>query len=119
MPPKGKSKALAQKHSYLGKFTQNARNLEQMKLLIENQEKDRVELEQKIIANKSVIKAKQTELKKSMRKLAHKSEKMKLIQNQLKTFSTMPRYAQKNRPSQYHLMSKTNGRKNQQVLQLH
>ena len=65
MPPKGKSKALAQKHSYLGKFTQNARNLEQMKLLIENQEKDRVELEQKIIANKSVIKAKQTEFKKS------------------------------------------------------
>jgi len=37
MPPKGKSKALAQKQSYLGKFTKNARDLEQMKLFIENQ----------------------------------------------------------------------------------
>ena len=34
MPPKGKSKALADKHSYLGKFTKNAKNLDEMKLKI-------------------------------------------------------------------------------------
>jgi len=44
MPPKGKSKALAQKHSYLGKFTQNARNVEEMKALIQQQEKEKEDL---------------------------------------------------------------------------
>ena len=38
MPPKGKSKDLAEKQSYLGKFTKNAKNLEQMKVQIEVQE---------------------------------------------------------------------------------
>ena len=39
MPPKGKSKALAEKHSYLGRFTENAKSLEEMRLKISNQEK--------------------------------------------------------------------------------
>ena len=45
MPPKGKSKAQALKHSYIGQFTKHARSKEVMKSKIALQEKETQELE--------------------------------------------------------------------------
>ena len=57
MPPKGKSKALAQKHSYLGKFTKNACKFKKKQKLIQNQEtelellKEEISVKQKESSN--------------------------------------------------------------------
>lgn len=45
MPPKGKSKALAAKHSYLGQFTKNAKSLDDMKIKLAEQERLKSELQ--------------------------------------------------------------------------
>ena len=83
MPPKGKSKALTQKQSYLGKFTQNARNLEQMKLLIEKQEKEKIELERTLAENQKEIQKRQSKIKTTSRKLLHKAVKIKDLESNL------------------------------------
>ena len=51
MPPKGKSKALANKHGYLGKFTQIARNKDQMQVKINEQQQEIQKLEKIITEN--------------------------------------------------------------------
>lgn len=81
MPPKGKSKALAAKHSYLGQFTKNARNLEEMKLKIEEQERLKADLQRQsdglhvsIKGLKESVSDKQVSIKKLRRRLSHKDE---------------------------------------------
>ena len=63
MGPKGKSKAQVEKQNYLGKFTKLARNVEQMKLLIQSQESEKIELEKRLQENNNLIQVKQSELK--------------------------------------------------------
>ena len=83
MPPKGKSKALTQKQSYLGKFTQNAKNVEEMKLIIEKQEKEKIELESTLAKNQKEIAEKQRKIKLTSRKLLHKTVKIEGLERNL------------------------------------
>ena len=69
MPSKGKSKALALKHSYLGQFTKNARNIEEMKSHIAEQDKEIAVLNQTIQLQGSQMKEEQRKIKTARRKL--------------------------------------------------
>jgi len=91
MPPKGKSKASALKHSYLGQFTKNARSLEEMKALISTQEQTLSELESQnqrlgkvIVERQSEINSKQNNVKKVRRKLAHKTDTLLKLTQKVK-----------------------------------
>ena len=91
MPPKGKSKALALKHSYLGQFTKNARKLEDIKSLMVEQERTiteleerRTELDKTIQQQQSEISSKQKDIKKTRRKLDHKKTTLENIAQKLK-----------------------------------
>ena len=91
MPPKGKSKAQALKHSYLGQFTKHARNKEEMKSKITLQEKEMQDLE-KIMNEQSLVieqakkdmERQQVEIDKSRRKLCHKNTNYQLIASRIK-----------------------------------
>ena len=72
MGPKGKSKALALKHSYLGQFMKNARRLDERKILIADQEKileESTKMKEQLTID---VQNKQREIKNVSRKLAHK-----------------------------------------------
>lgn len=85
MPPvKGKSKALALKHSYLGQFTKNARKVEEMKALISKQEQELSELEARSQNLKTEVSSNQNSIKKEQRKLAHKTEKLTKLTQKVK-----------------------------------
>ena len=81
MPPKGKSKALAAKHSYLGQFTQNAKNLDEMKNKIAEQERLKSELQNQseelhlfFKDLKNSVNTTQKTVKLLRRRLSHKNE---------------------------------------------
>ena len=87
MPPKGKSKALAEKHSYLGRFTKNAKSLEEMRLKISNQEKEIKDSEDALVEQKTELASKQKQIKTCARKFLHKASKQKQKDTSLKELS--------------------------------
>ena len=76
MGPKGKSKSLALKHSYLGQYNKNAKTLSEMEIRIQKQGES--------------MKFKQKKLdylvEKERRKLNHRKEKLKRIMESIESY---------------------------------
>ena len=84
MGPKGKSKALTLKHSYLGQFTKNARKVDEMKVLIAEQEKILSDLKDKQEELTTGLQKQQRVIKTVRRKLSHKNDTLNDLTGKVK-----------------------------------
>ena len=84
MGPKGKSKALTLKHSYLGQFTKNARKVDEMKVLIPEQEKILSDLKDKQEELTTGLQKQQRVIKTVKRKLSHKNDTLNDLTGKVK-----------------------------------